>query len=127
VSPRVALRIWKQHAREFLGIRRYLNNPTVVINYNAWTSDPAYRRTIAARLGLIFTDAGADVAPAFGPKSAFAPEATRWPGMLRRWRHYADDRYYRGLFDRETVTLARRVFAPDPELEGALLNSVVPI
>jgi hypothetical protein len=123
VSPRVAQRIWKQHAREFLGVRRYLNDPRVAINYNAWTCDRGYRRAIAARLGLTFTDAGADVAPAFGPKSAFASEAGARPGVLQRWRHYVDDHCYRGLFDRETVSLARRVFAPDPELESQLLTA----
>ncbi|HET7313646.1 hypothetical protein [Salinisphaera sp.] len=124
VTTRIGQRIWKQHAREFLGLRRYLNDPLVAINYNAWTGNPAYRRDLAARLGLAFTDAGAHATPVFAPGSAFdAPDDADRRRLLQRWRHYAEDSDYRELFDGEMVGLARRLFELPPELVRELADN----
>ena len=118
VSDRVAMRIWRQHAREYLGRCRYLNQEQVFVLYNRWVRDAAYRRRVAERLGLAFTDAGVDEVPAVGRGSSF--DGRRYHGaagrmpVTERWRHYADDPAYLALFDEATVALADAVFGPSP-------------
>src|SRR5690606_33971140 len=58
VSHAVALRIWRQHAGEFLGRRTLSVNPLVPINFNRWACDADYRARTADALGMKFTDAG---------------------------------------------------------------------
>jgi hypothetical protein len=115
-----ALRIWKQHAREFLGGGRYLKHNRIPVSYNAWVTCPRYRREIADRLGLAFSDAGVDEVASCGGGSSF--DGLRFDGRARgmpvfeRWRHFAADPDYRRLFDRETVRLARQVFGDLPAI-----------
>lgn len=116
-----ALRIWKQHAREFLGVRRYLRHAPLSISYNRWAACRDYRRAIADRLGLAFTDDGVDEVARCGGGSSF--DGLRFDGRARgmpvseRWRHFAADPGYRRLFDRETVDLARAIFGDLPAIE----------
>lgn len=114
VSNQTALRIWKQHAREFLGDRRYLKQPRVLINYNRWATEKAYRREIAEQLGLAFSDAHRHHVPAVGKGSSF--DGRRYNGnasrmrTLERWQHFADDEQYGAIFDRQTQLLSHRIF-----------------
>ncbi|HEX2256803.1 MAG TPA: hypothetical protein VHG92_08920 [Afifellaceae bacterium] len=118
VTDRTAVRIWKQHARAFLGERPVLAPEAVRISYNAWVSDRAYRRRIAERLGLRFTDAGIDRVARCAGGSSF--DGTRYEGRARqmavfdRWRLYAGDPAFRALFDAQLADLAERVFGPLP-------------
>lgn len=114
VSNQIALRIWKQHAREFLGDRRYLKQPRTVINYNRWATEKAYRREIAEELELSFSDARRHQVPAAGNGSSF--DGRRYNGnagrmrTLERWQHFADDENYESIFDSQTQALSERIF-----------------
>lgn len=114
VSSETAMRIWKQHAREFLGTRRYLKQRRVLINYNRWATERAYRRKIADQLGLDFSDSSRHHVPAAGNGSSF--DGRRYHGSagrmrtLERWTHFADDDAYAALFDDEVRTLSQRIF-----------------
>jgi hypothetical protein len=118
VTLKVSAKIWKQHAREFLGQSRLLRHDPVRISYNRWRADQDYRRRIAGQLGLDFTDAGIHkVVPCNGGSSF---DGTRFDGragrmrVLERWKHYIDDPRYLGIFDREMLELSEQIFGPAP-------------
>lgn len=125
VTPHTARRIWRQHAREFLGIRRHLGPDKVCISYNRWVTDATYRRDVADQLGLEFTDAGFGSIAASAPGSSFDRHryAHRAHEMrvLQRWRHFADDPEYRAQFDDNIVGLSERIFGPNREARSAVL------
>jgi hypothetical protein len=114
VSNETALRIWKQHAREFLGIRHYLKQHRVLINYNRWATERGYRREVADELGLDFSDSSRHHVPAAGNGSSF--DGRRYNGYasrmkaLERWTHFAHSEHYAALFDDEVHTLSQRIF-----------------
>lgn len=128
VSTTTALRIWKQHAREYLSARRYLKHPRILIDYNQWASRKSYRRQIAKQLELQFTDASFEKVPATGNGSSF--DGRRYNGratcmrILERWKHFIDSEAYAALFDHEVYTLSQRIFGdigypgPRPERPG---------
>ncbi len=121
IPAATAIRIWKQHAGEYLGRRRYLKHDPLFVNYNRWVACREYRRGLAGRLGLAFTDAGVDAVPACGGGSSF--DGLRFDGharrmaVLDRWRHFAGDPAYLDLFDPEVVSLAQEVFGDLPALD----------
>lgn len=127
LSPPVARKMWKQHAREALGDTRKVKGKVVVL-YNRWSAEKAYRRSIAEDLGLEFTDAGANHVPqTMGGSSfdgtAFDGRAAEMP-TRERWKAYADDPAYRSIFDAEMVSLATRLFGPPPK--GLDLGEALP-
>jgi hypothetical protein len=115
VSNETAMRIWKQHAREFLARSRVLKgHPLVLISYNRWACEQAYRRHTAEALDMPFTDAGFENVPAVAQGSsfdglAFDGEASRMP-VNDRWRHFAEDECYVELFDAQAIRLSRMAF-----------------
>lgn len=116
--PALTRRLWKQHAREFLGDRRLLRHDKLPVSYNRWVADTAYRRRIADHLGLRFTDAGREtVAGCHGGSSfdgrTYDGRATAMP-VLDRWRTRADDPDFWAAFDDEMVALAERAFGALP-------------
>lgn len=118
LSLHVSRAMWKQHAREAAGDTRKLGDGVVVL-YDRWAAERSYRRDIAERLGLRFTDAGADrVAGTMGGSSfdgtAFDGCAARM-ATDRRWAAYVDDPRYRAIFDEEMISLSTRLFGPPPE------------
>ena len=125
VTEEVALRIWKQHAREFLGIRRYLKKRPVVVNYNLWATDRTYRHELAARLDFDLRNDNVHEVPAAGNGSSF--DGRRYHGFagrmrtLERWKYFAGDPGYASLFDDDVHDLAARIFGdtgrrlPQPE------------
>lgn len=125
VKPRTSIRIWTQHARQFLGERNHVTQEFLPISYNRWIGDPDYRRSLADWLQIPFTDAGFDTVPATGGGSSFDErrfdgEATRMD-VLRRWRHSQHDERYRHLFNAEVLRLADEIFGPiddSPEFEA---------
>lgn len=124
ITERTSLRIWKQHAREFLGRRRYLPADRLAISYNRWVLERDYRRRIAAELGLTFTDTGVDHVPRTGSGSSFDGldydgRATRMD-LFRRWEAFADDRRFLRLFDDEMLELSEAIFGTVPGTEPLL-------
>lgn len=115
LPPRTALRVWKQHARAFLGDTPHgRGDDFVAISYNRWTADRAYRCAIAETLGLAFTDAGRDAVSGCHGGSSFDGigydgRASAMP-VTERWRRAIDDPAYRAVFDADTLALAERIF-----------------
>lgn len=118
VKPATAARIWKQHAREFLGKSRRLRHRPVLVNYNRWCVDREYRAVLAAELGLGFTDEGVRAVPRCAGGSAF--DGLRFDGrahrmrVLERWRACRDDPRYRACFDPEMLRLSEAIFGEIP-------------
>ena len=118
ISWSTARRMWKQYAREFIRGRRYLPHERVLIRYNDWATDPAYRRRIARALGVDFTDAGLESVPECAGGSSF--DGTAYDGeaeqmeTLQRWKHFRDDEQYRALFDEEMLRFSEEIFGPVP-------------
>lgn len=109
-----ALRIWKQHAREFLGLRNHLRPDRVLVSYNRWVDDVDYRREVAEALELPFTDAGRNEVPGVSSGSSF--DGRRYDGnavampVLERWKWLADHPRYLESFDAEVLELAAHIF-----------------
>lgn len=124
VSERHAVRIWKQHAREFLGERDHLGPRKICISYNRWTRSMAYRREVARRLGLPFDDGAALRVPATAGGSSFdgtdADGEAHRMDVTRRWLHFAEDEGFRALFDPDLVDLSDRIFGPLPDIAELL-------
>jgi hypothetical protein len=128
VSPRVAVRIWSQHAREFCA-PRHLRHDLIAVSYNDWATSREYRRSISDQLGVEFDDTSSRRVPATGGGSSF--DGTAHDGaahrmaVLERWQHYAGDPAYRATLTGAVHELAERIFGPLPaghalrESEGA--------
>lgn len=124
LSPVVARRMWMQHARAHLSPlwTRKPRPPLVPVSYNRWATSRDYRRALAERLGLPFSDAGVErVADCHGGSSfdglAYDGRASTMP-VLDRWRAYADDARYRALFDDRLRDLSVTLFGAAPPLPG---------
>lgn len=106
-------RLYKQHAREFLGKKNNLKNK-VTIQFNSWVTNKEYRREITDRLGLHFTDEGLRDVSAVAGGSSF--DGIRLTGKAEkmnlnsRWEKYANDEEYWSLFDSELVELSQQIF-----------------
>lgn len=121
IAPRLAMRIWKQHARELLRPRRLRRDP-VLVSYDRWCTDRGHRREVAERLGLRFSDAGRQrVCATHGGSSfdglAFDGRADEMR-VLERWRAYADDPRFLEPLDPEVFELAERIFGNLPGAES---------
>lgn len=121
LTPKTTVKVWKQHAREFLGRTRHLRHNSVFVSYNRWCTDKPYRRQIAESLGLTFTDAGRnDIWPCNGGSSFDGHAYHGRAGAMKvfdRWRHYADDPSFRAMFDAEVCTLSDEIFGTLPGSE----------
>lgn len=113
ISIHTLRRIYKQHAREFLGEKKNLKNK-VLVNFNSWSSDREYRRQLAHQLAIPFNDTGFSEVPAVAGGSSF--DGTTFAGRAHkmklqdRWRAFEDDEKYWNLFDREIFDLAEKIF-----------------
>ena len=123
VTEAMALRIWKQHAKEFLGRTRWLRHDPVLISYNRWVADAEYRRTLAADLAVHFTDSGIDTVTGCAGGSSF--DGLGYNGRARgmklfdRWKVYRHDESFRALFDEQVLELSQEIFGWAPALSSA--------
>jgi hypothetical protein len=116
-----AARLWKGYAREVLGETTFLRHAPTPVLYNHWVTDPVYRKELAGRLGIPWTDAGREQVAPWGPTTwgdsfdglAYDGRAGEMP-VLERFRWCADDPFYRALFDAETAELSDQIFGPIP-------------
>jgi hypothetical protein len=51
------VQLWKNHAREFLGMTEHLENKVCIL-FDAWFADVNYRKSLSRQLGLEFSDRG---------------------------------------------------------------------
>jgi hypothetical protein len=121
-------RVWAQHAREFLGLRRNLRQERLTVSYDEWVRSSAYRRQLAAALGLEFDDSAARKVPAAAGGSSF--DGTAYDGraeempVLYRWHRFVSDARFHRLLTPEVLELGDRIFGtpvalPEPERAAA--------
>jgi len=107
-------RLWKQYAREALDLTAHLGPRKLVVRYNDWFQSEAYRKDLAERLGLEFSDAGLEDVTKFGFGSSFDRQAfhgrAQQMDVMARWRKYENEASYRSLFDEEMCDLSRKLF-----------------
>ncbi len=126
LDDELVARVWSQHAREFLGLRRNLRQERLMVSYNDWVTSPDYRRRVAEALGLQFDDRAAHKVPAAAGGSSF--DGTAYDGraeqmpVLRRWHRLAGEPRLHRMLTPEVLELSDRIFgAPVPlsELQRA--------
>ena len=120
-ADRETLRLWRLYAKEFTGATNYLSNK-VTVNFNKWFIDKKYRRKLAARIGLQFTDKGKDtlyITPNNSKSSSFDTlRDTSSISNLKvfdRWKYFEDDEeYLMTLSDPDTLALSEEIFGDIP-------------
>ena len=118
LDDELVARVWCQHAREFLGLRRNLRQERLMLSYNDWATDADYRRRVAEALGLRFDDRAAHVVPPVAGGSSF--DGTAYDGraesmpVLSRWHAFRGDPRFERLLTPTVLELADRAFAPLP-------------
>ncbi len=121
---RPIIEAWKSHLHEALGHTQLLTPRPVVINYNRWHLEAAYRRAISTALGLAPSERGLDEVSDFGEGSSFDRRAFDGRGrempVLERWQAYRADSRFRELFeaDPELAQLSEAYFQFNPLTDG---------
>lgn len=117
ISFKILKKIYKQHAKEFLGKKNNLKNK-VPINYNHWVQNEEYRKSIAEELKIPFSDKGFEqVSNVAGGSSFDGVELSGNANRMKlhdRWKNYEHDESYWELFDDELVDLASEIFGDIP-------------
>ncbi|MGB3512502.1 MAG: hypothetical protein WBA93_25355 [Microcoleaceae cyanobacterium] len=115
--------LWVDYAKEYLGETNYLKHNKVCVNYNQWFANVEYRRNIAEKLQMEFSDAGIDKVAGQGGGSSF--EGKQFDGkatsmdVLNRWQKVADLPRYRELFsNQEVFEYSERIFGHIPGTES---------
>jgi len=123
-SLHTAKRIWKQHAREFLGERPSLPYPRVLISYNEWVRSQSYRRQLAEELGVRFSDRAFGRVDDTAGGSSFDGTRFRCAAakmkVFDRWRVFLQNEHYRRIFDQEMLRLSEAIFGPLPAADHLL-------
>lgn len=125
-QPQAFVNIWKEHAREYLGLTHYLPEKKVCINYNQWFLSQSYRQKIATQLDMEYTEATLNqVVGQNEPGAGSSFDGYEYTGkasrmkVLERWREFVDDDNYRSLFqDSELWDLSAQIFENLPTKEG---------
>lgn len=112
----VAVKLWKQYAREFVGDTTELSGDIIRVDYNRWAGSKRYRDTLLFRhFGVEKNrDIGIELVSNKGGGSSFDRlamdgQASRMQ-VFDRWRMYADQHAYKQLFDDEVVDLSARLY-----------------
>jgi hypothetical protein len=120
LDDEIVVRVWAQHAREFLGLRRNLRQERLMVSYNEWVASSGYRRAVAESLGFEFDDRAAHKVPAAAGGSSF--DGTAYDGraeempVLRRWHRFLGDERFHRLLTPEVLELSDRIFGPPAAL-----------
>jgi len=108
--------LWKSYAYEFIGRTDTLSAPKVFVNFNAWFSEPDYRKYLAHKLGLTFTDRGLKEVSHHGGGSSFDGRSLKGNAtsmnVLNRFEDFLDNQEFRMLFEKddELKQLSHEVF-----------------
>jgi len=111
------LRIWADHAREFLGHTKILSR-RIPVNFNRFVMQESYRRELCGELGLSFRDHGFRPIPSgvIGGSSFPGAYGSRVSGsyLLVRWKIYERDANFWRFFSAvpEIDELSREIFGP---------------
>lgn len=120
ISPYTLKRIYKQHAKEFLGEKNYLKDK-LPVNFNSWASSLQYRENITKQLEIPFSDKGFQKVSKAAGGSSF--DGLKYSGKAKRmnlhgrWEEYAADERYWELFDDELVDFALNIFGEIPPVQ----------
>jgi hypothetical protein len=117
------LDVWIEYAREYLGETNYLQNEKVLVNFNKWFAERDYRKSLAEKLGLDFSDQAVNQVTSFGRGSSF--DGTKFDGnpqkmdLLGRWRTLSENPEYLQLVRNEEVRLySEMIFGHIPGTEA---------
>lgn len=113
--------LWVLYAKEFTGETNLLPNK-VCINYNRWVLDKAYRKEIAAILGLTFTDGGFSEVSEIGGGSSFDGTEKNAKAaemqVMDRWKQYKENSLFLDFFEnRQVVAYYQRIFERNNEID----------
>jgi hypothetical protein len=109
---------WLEFAREHAGTTQHLATTgceVLPFIYDRWARSIDYRRTLAERLGVAFTDYGLEVVAEQGGGSSFDGVPTQLTGqaldVTARWRHFAQHPLMHALLaDPEVRSLCEKIF-----------------
>lgn len=115
----ILINLWKQYAKEYLDETHILQNNKVPISYNRWAHDKEYRKELADKLNLNFTDATINQVLSVGGGSSFdltsKDNNAKQMKVLERWKFYQDDELFKNIFkDNEINELSNRIFGEIP-------------
>jgi hypothetical protein len=103
------LKIWKNHAKEFLRITKILKNP-IGINYNEWFTNRDYRAHLCEKININFNDNGINDVTFFGGGSSFDhvkhDKNAQKMDVLNRYKNISSFPF----FDKETIELNKLLF-----------------
>lgn len=107
-------KLWKSHAREFLGQTNLLSN-LITVNFNKWHLDSKYRIKLMEKIGVQLDRSPYEYIPDFGNGSSFTGFRKQGRAsklkILDRWRNCKDLAEFRMLkYDKELVDLAEEIF-----------------
>lgn len=120
--PETNLGCWKAHAYEYLGYTNSLRNK-VLVNFNSWVKDEAYRKDIAESLCVDNFLPKWNEVSSFGGGSSFDGKDFHGNAssmnVLNRWREYVDDKEFRSYLKnyKELVELSEAIFGHIPGTE----------
>jgi hypothetical protein len=110
--------ILKEYLRIADGLTASAENRVLAINFNRFTEDEAYRRTLADRIGLSSFDQAEEAlqhTPDFGGGSSFKHVRGPSSGVSDRHLEYREDDFFQAaLRDPELMTLAEAFFGTLP-------------
>ena len=98
------------------------------VSYNDWVQSKEYRRDLANRLELPFTDEGRQKVARWGPTTwGDSFDGLKYDGkatdmkVMERWKKFKNDRMYISIFrDGEVTELCRKMFGHISSIEHAL-------
>ena len=122
--------LWITYANEFLGKTHQLNN-IVTLNYDLWCCSVDYRKQIAKKLDIEFTDKGFKDITSYGQGSSF--DSTKFDKNAsematdQRWKSFAKDQKYTELFfDKLVIKLTRKIFGISKDLDDYIEQEIIP-
>lgn len=134
-SPHDILPLWKDHAKEFLGITKTIPTKKIFVNYNDWFRSYEYRCSLTKTIGgdKIPKPSVLEYMSAWGFGSSFTFRdyngRARLMPVLERWKVFLDEResFYLSLFDEEVIDLSRQIFGykfVNPIVDQLKLNTL---
>jgi hypothetical protein len=115
--------LWKQYAKEYLGETSFIPGDKILVDFDRWGQDEAYRSSILDALSIPYDnrDNRIDHVLGFGAGSSFDDRKMHGKASKmkvgERWKEYKKNSLYRSFFDEEIVELSQRIFA-DLNFEG---------
>lgn len=106
-----ALNVWKEQANLFLSDSKDF----LFISFNEWFRSQQYRKELASKLNINFTDNGlGEVTINWAKGSSFDKDFYKNQAqkmkVLTRYKYYENNKNYLSLFDEETHYLSNKIF-----------------